>query len=172
MAAHPVTDAERDRVRQLHAAGRGRNEIALELDRSAGIVSKIAKQLGLSFDRAVTRAATAAKVADAKAKRARLMHDLLADAEQLRRQLFAPCKVHAFGGKDNTYNEAALERPPFRDQRDIVQAVSVAVNASLRLDLHDGDAGADEARSMIGALAAGLQVAYEQMQSAPDDSGD
>jgi hypothetical protein len=172
MAARPITDTERDQVRQLHAAGRGRNEIALELDRSAGIITKIARELGLSFDRAATQAATAAKVADAKARRSRLMLDLLNDAEKLRQQLFAPCKVHAFGGKDNTFAQARLDRPPFRDQRDIVQAVSVAVNASLRLDLHDGDPGVEEARSMIGALAAGLQVAYEQMQGAPDDSAD
>lgn len=168
----PLTQAERDRIRDLHAQGRSRNDIATEIGRGVASVSRAAKAMGLSFDRAATKTATVAKVADAKAKRAALMNSLLDDAERLRQQLWAPTTIYSFGGKDNTYNSREVERPPFRDQRDIVQAVNTALGASLRLDLHDGDAGADEARSMIGALAAGLQVAYEQMQGAPDDSGD
>lgn len=66
-------------------------------------VSKIAKELGLSFNREATAAATEAKVIDAKARRAQLMHDLLDDAERLRQQLFALATLHSFGGKDHTY---------------------------------------------------------------------
>jgi hypothetical protein len=169
MANRPLTTEDTDRVRELHAQGLTRNAIAIEIGRSAGTVTKLARELGLSFDRAATQAATAAKVADARARRATLMHELLVDAEQLRRQLFAPCKVHAFGGKDNTYNEADLERPPFRDQRDIVQAVSVAVNTSLRLDQHDGDGSIEQVGSLLGSLFDTLRDRHPESAAADDD---
>lgn len=139
MAARPITDEDRRRVRSLHAAGRNRNQIAKELGRSGSTVSKIAAELGLSFNREATAAATEAKVIDAKARRAQLMHDLLDDAERLRAQLFSETTIHSFGGKENTYNSKKVPRPLFSDQRNIVQAVSTAISASLRLDVHDSD---------------------------------
>lgn len=173
---NPVTDEDREQVRALHAAGLGRNEIAREIGRSGETVSKIAKALGLSFERGPeVAAATAAKVADAKARRAQLMHELLDDAERLRVQLFAPTTIHSFGGKENTYNSKDVDQPLFRDQRDIIQSVSTAITASIRLDQHDADTGADGAKSMLGALAAGLQVAYDQLQQdegEPNAGGD
>lgn len=139
MAAKPITDEERGRVRDLHTAGRNRNQIARELGRSGSTISKIAADLGLSFDRTTVKAATEARVADAKARRAQLMHELLDDAERLRSQLFAPTTIHSFGGKDHTYNSRSVDQPLFRDQRDIMQATNTAIAASLRLDLHDAD---------------------------------
>lgn len=167
-----VTSADRGAVRRLHAAGKGRNEIAREIGRSVATVTKLATELGLTFDRAATADATAARQADARARRTALALALLDDAEQLRAQLFAPCTVHAFGGRDNTYNEAHLDRPPHRDQRDIVHAVHTAVAASLRLDERDADAGAEGARSMLGDLAAKLGAAWrgEQPAEPADDA--
>lgn len=139
MAAAPVTDEDRQRVAELHAEGLNRNAIAREIGRSGSTVSKIAVELGLSFDRTAVKAATEARVADAKARRAALMNELLDDAEKLRQQLFAPTTIHSFGGKDHTYNSRSVDQPLFKDQRDIVQAVNTAISASLRLDLHDAD---------------------------------
>jgi hypothetical protein len=139
LSPNPITDEDRRRVHELHAAGRARNQIAKEIGRSGSTVSKIAAELGLSFNREAARAATEARVADAKARRAELMHALLDDAERLRQQLFAPTVIHSFGGKENTYSEKPVDQPLFRDQRDIVQAVNTAIAASLRLDLHDAD---------------------------------
>lgn len=139
MAAKPITDEERHRVRELHAAGLNRNAIAKELGRSGSTISKIAERLGLSFDRTAVKAATEARVADAKARRAQLMNELLDDAERLRSQLFAPTTIHSFGGKDHTYNSRSVDQPLFKDQRDIMQATNTAITASLRLDLHDTD---------------------------------
>lgn len=176
MAPGPLTDDERQRIRDLHAAGLGRNAIAEELSRSGSTISKAAADMDLSFERGEEVAsATAAKVADAKARRALLMHELLDDAEKLRGQLFAPTTIHSFGGKENTYNSQNVEQPLFRDQRDIMQSVSTAITASIRLDQHDADGGADGAKSMLGALAAGLQVAYDRLQQdegEPDAGGD
>ncbi|WP_460393983.1 helix-turn-helix domain-containing protein [Actinophytocola sediminis] len=169
MAARPITDEDRRRVRSLHAAGRNRNQIAKELGRSGSTVSKIAAELGLSFNREAAKAATEARVADAKARRADLMHALLDDAERLRCQLFAPTTIHSFGGKDNTYASRDVTQPLFRDQRDIMQSVSTAITSSLRIDDHDTDSGAEGAKSMIGTLFGALQGAYDQMQDTPDD---
>lgn len=177
MTPGPITDDERRRIRDLHATGLGRNDIARELGRSGATISKTAAELGLSFERGhEVEAATAAKVSDAKARRADLMHRYLDETAKLLDQLWAPTTIHAFGGRDNSYNSKPVDRPLFRDQRDIMQAASVATNASLRLDQHDADTGADGAKSMLGALAAGLQVAYDQLQQEdegePDAGGD
>lgn len=139
MPHEPITDAERQQIANLHGAGESRNQIAKIVGRSTGVVSKVADQLGLKFDRSVTAAATEAVMADAKAKRAKLAAALLDDAERLRLQLFAPCTVHSFGGKDNTFAEAPVERPPFRDQRDIMAAANTALMAALKLEQHDAD---------------------------------
>ncbi|MFF4738793.1 helix-turn-helix domain-containing protein [Streptomyces sp. NPDC001262] len=73
--AAPITGADRERVRQLHAAGKSRNQIARETKRSAATVSKIAAQEGLGFSGgARVAAATEARRADAAARR-----ELLAD---------------------------------------------------------------------------------------------
>jgi hypothetical protein len=167
-----VTDAERDQVRQLHARGLGRNAIATELGRSAGTITTIAKQLGLSFDRATTRAATEAKVADAKARRAALALNLLGDAERLREQLWQPHEYIDHGGKDFVRVTWTQPEPTPTDKLRLVQAATMAAEKSMRLEQHDNDGGADAARSMLGQLAAGLQAAYDAMtEDGPGASG-
>lgn len=138
-AGRPITDAERTRLAELHAQGLSRNEIARDLGRAQSTVSKLAAEAGLSFDRARTRAATEAKMLDAKARRAQLAVDLLADAERMRLQLWAPTTIYNFGGKENTYNERPVDQPPFRDQRDIVHAVGLLVDKHVRLTEVDAD---------------------------------
>ena len=137
--ARPITDEDRRRVRELHAAGKGRNAIARELRRSGQTVSKLAGELGLSFDRSETVAATEARKADAAALRAEEMLGALAAAKRLREELFAPCKAFNFGGKENTYNEVLLDQPTFEQQQKIAQSWALMVDKSMRLDLHDSD---------------------------------
>ncbi|MFC8095357.1 hypothetical protein [Streptomyces sp. NPDC057301] len=73
--AEPITDRDREQVRRLHAEGQSRNQIARSIGRSAASVSKIARELGLTFaGGARVAAATEARRADAAARR-----DLLAD---------------------------------------------------------------------------------------------
>lgn len=133
-----VTQQDHDDVKRLHAEGLSRNEIMRRTGRSGRTVSRIADEHGLSFERGeMVRAATEAKKIDAKAKRAALADKLLDDAERLRLQLWLPAHVYNFGGKENTYEEATIDRPTFADQRNIIQAISVAANASLKLDEYD-----------------------------------
>jgi hypothetical protein len=165
----PVTEQDKRRVRELHARNLSRNAIAREMGRSGRTVSRIADELGLSFDRAPTVTATEARKADAKALRAALTLDYLRDAQRLRQQLWEPHIAYNFGGRDNTYEQHRFPEPPTDAKLKLVQASTLASDRSMKLELHDADHGAEGARSMLGALAAGLQVAYEQMQ--PDDAG-
>lgn len=164
MAKGPVTDAERERVRQLHAQGLGRNEIAAELGRSAGTITNIAKALGLSFDRTATAAATEARQADLAALRTQLAYNLTNDAIRLRQQLWQPAIVYNFGGKDNTYAQRQLPEPPARDKRDLMLTAATAIDRSLKLAPPRDDA-AEEARSMVGQLMAGLAQVYREQQA-------
>ncbi|MFH8345026.1 helix-turn-helix domain-containing protein [Streptomyces sp. NPDC018045] len=163
----PITDADRNQVRRLHAAGKTRNQIAREIGRSGSTVSKIARDLNLSFERGPeVIAATEARRIDLAARRQQLAEMLHQDAERLRAQLWEPCTIGAFGGKDNQWSEVTLDRPQFSDQRQILAATSIAVDRSLRLAPAEGGEGADQVRSMLGTLGDVLTGAFA------DDEGD
>ncbi|MCM2420296.1 helix-turn-helix domain-containing protein [Streptomyces sp. RKAG293] len=168
----PITDAERTRVRALHAAGRARNDIARELGRSGSTVSKIAREEGLSFARGPeVVAATDARRLDLAARRQQLAEALHEDAERLRAQLWAPCTIGAFGGKDNEWAQVDLDRPPFADQRQILAATSIAVDKSLKLAPSEGGEGAEDVRSMLGTLGEVLADAFADDEQGADDGG-
>ena len=158
----PISDDERRRIRELHAAGMSRNAIARSIGRSYAGVTRVCQEMGLDFDRSKTAVAVESAQIDAKARRLQLQMDLLEDAGKLRAQLWEPTELHAFGGKDNTHNSVLLEEPVFRDKRDIMGAASMAVTAALRLDSHD-TGGSESAKSVIAALAAGLGVVADQL---------
>lgn len=163
-AARPWTTDDDARLRELHAAEASVRTIALELERSRTATARRLAHLGLSAaDRTRTAAATAARVTDARARRATLRDDLLADAERMRRQLFAPTKVFNFGGKDNTYEERRVDQPPFADQLKIAQAVSTLVGTLERLEKLDADAGVQDAVGMLDGIAAAITAAADML---------
>lgn len=153
MPGAPVTEHDRAEVRRLHAEGCARNEIARRIGRSGRTVSRIAAELGLSFDRALTVAATEAKKADAKALRAEEMMAALRDARRVREQLFAPAKIMNFGGRDNTYNERDIPEPTFEQKRSIAQTWGLLIERSIRLDQHDGG---DQGLAAVDAWLRGM----------------
>ncbi|MFI1018014.1 helix-turn-helix domain-containing protein [Streptomyces sp. NPDC020965] len=76
--ADPITDADREAVRTLHAEGKSRNAIARETGRSAATVSKIAAAEGLAFSGgARVAAATEARRSDATVRRQQLADNAL-----------------------------------------------------------------------------------------------
>ncbi|MFI6909895.1 helix-turn-helix domain-containing protein [Nonomuraea sp. NPDC050394] len=162
----PLTDTERQQIRDLHHQGLGCNAIARELGRDRSTISRAAADMGITFDRKQTRQATAARAADNAATRAQLASDLLADAVRLRKQLWEPCTIHSFGGRDNSYNCMDVDEPPFRDKRDIMGTAGMAIDKALRLTDYDANSGASEARSMLSAIAEALEVAAQHL---PDD---
>lgn len=83
--AKPLSETDRQRIKALHAEGLSRNGIAREVGCSAGTVSNVCKEFGLSFDRSITENATRAKVIDNKAVRAAIASDTLAATQDLTR---------------------------------------------------------------------------------------
>ena len=149
-------------------AGGKRNEIAREHHVSVSTVSRIAQQEGLgdAFDRSQTENATRAMQIDNKARRAGISARLLDKAEQCLDLMDEPYLVHSFGGKDNTYNEHLLDRPPSTDMRNFMTTAAVAIDKHAVLEKLDSDQGAAGARSMLLNLSAALNVAAEQINDA------
>jgi hypothetical protein len=164
-----LTPAERDRIRQLHGQGLSRNAIATEIGRGVATVSRVAKDLGLSFDRSATQAATQAKVADAKARRAQLMQDLLHDAHKLRSQMWQQCEYIDHGGKDFVEARWWQPEPTPADKLKLMQAARAALDGSLRLDAHDGDGSIEQVGSLLGSLFDTLRDRHPESAAADDD---
>lgn len=165
----PITDDERRRVRDLHTAGLSRNDIAKELGRSGSTISKIADDLGLSFDRSAVKAATEAKVADARARRAALMLNLLSDAGRLREQLWVETTYIDHGGKEFVEAKWTQPEPTPMDKLKLMQAATSALNASLRLDEHDGDGSTETVGSLLGSLFDNLTAKHAAEPSSDGD---
>lgn len=167
----PITDKERAAVRRLHAAGKTRNHIARELKRSPSTVSKLATEMGLSFDRAGEVAvATENKRAQLADRRAVLALDLQSDAEKLRAQLWKSCTIGEFAGKDGDWHTADLDQPRFVDQRQIISAAATAIQQSLRLAPADGGSDGDAIKSMLGTLGDALTRAARDDDEQPADA--
>lgn len=141
-------------------AGKTRNDIARQHGVSPSTVSKIASSNGLKFDRTQTAAATRAKKADNAARRAQLSALLLEDAHRLRAQLWQPCTIGAFGGRDNVWTDTQLPEPTFSDKRAILASVHTAVRDHLDLERIDTDNGANEIGSLLGSLFDTLQARH------------
>ncbi|MGW8365088.1 helix-turn-helix domain-containing protein [Streptomyces wedmorensis] len=129
----PVGEADEEAVRQLHAEGLGRNEIARRIGRGTRTVSVIAARLGLIFDVTMPEEATRHRVAQLAEKRAILTDALTDDALQLTARMWEPAVVCNIGGKDNEYTEQPVPEPPAADKRALMAAATAAAAQSLRL---------------------------------------
>ncbi|MDF3280473.1 helix-turn-helix domain-containing protein [Gordonia sp. N1V] len=129
----PWTDAERDRIRELHAEGRTLHSIAKELGRSKEGVSRHAKAMGLSWDRSQTAKAAEANHVDNKARRATIETTLLEKVVGLLTEIDGPEEVYGFGGADYVFNSRQLDHMTPRSKKDLMQAVSSALVAANRL---------------------------------------
>jgi hypothetical protein len=129
----PLNEAEIQRIRELHAQGKGRNEIGRIIGRSQRTISVYAARMHLEFDRTMTEAATRARKADLEERRVILAEALQGDAERLTEQLWQKAKVFNFGGKDNTFEEREVDEPPFDAKKNIMAAAGIAIEKSLKL---------------------------------------
>ncbi|WP_431892678.1 helix-turn-helix domain-containing protein [Micromonospora haikouensis] len=166
-APRPVTQDDYNRVRELHAQGLSRNEIARQLRRSGKTISHIATELGLSFERSgATAKATEAKKADGAARRAQLQLDALEAAQKLMGQMFAPALVYNFGGKENDYNSTTLDEPPFADKRNIATAIQALAGTALKLAEYDKATGNEDEKGMLLELRDQLRAARDGARAA------
>ncbi|MEE4540976.1 helix-turn-helix domain-containing protein [Streptomyces sp. V4-01] len=174
MPANLVTDDEREQIRDLHAQGLGRNEIARAIGRGTRTVSVQASKMGLVFDNAeMTDAATRVRKAQLAARRMDLAEALQEDAERLTEQMWEPAFVFNFGGKDNTFEKRPVDEPPADAKKSLMSAAGMAIDRSLKLVPSEETAAEDEAKSMLGQLMVGLKVAYDQakQEEAGEEAG-
>lgn len=156
-ASAKLTDAERKNILRLHGQGVTRNDIARRVNRSPGSVSKVVAFAGLTFARsAEVAAATEARRQDLEALRVETAYNYAVDAERLREQMWEPTTVYAFGGKENTYSEHAVEEPPAADKRALATASVALTDRSLKLVPPTTGDGEEEGRALITNLVSGL----------------
>jgi len=166
--AAPLTTDEHARIRAMHAAGHSLGQIAAELGRSKSTVSKFAREQNLTWGNARTAAATEAKVATNRDKRAALETRFLDEAALLLDALHTPHTAFNFGGKDNTYEEHELPEPDVQSKRTLIQAAGTAVDKAVKLaEVDKAGAGAEAGKSMIGAMFAALRVT--NLPDTPED---
>lgn len=154
-----ITGQERADIVAMIERGMTRNDIQRATRRSGSTISGIAKAEGLTFGRRdEIRAATAARTADNRAKRAEISAKLLAKADALLDEMDGPFLAFNIGGKDNVYTEHPLDAAPSGDKRNLMQAASTALGRHIDLERHDVDEAAGDARSMLAELGKALGV--------------
>lgn len=167
----PITETDRRAVRRHHAAGMTRNAIAKKLKRSPSTVSNIAKEQGLSFDRAAEVAtATAVRTADLAARRAEFAIVLQDVAEREVGRMTQPHLYFEWGGAMHTYAERMQPEPTPSDRRTMMATAGAAMDRSLKLVPPRDDTGG-KSRSIIGDLMAGLRRDYDARHTPTDEDG-
>lgn len=150
-APKPLTRAEKQRIRDLHAEGLSRNAIAKDLGRSAGAVSAFCQNEGLTFPSSVKAQFVEAaemsvreRAAAAHAKQLTVVHILLDDFIDGSRNREWKTKLKGAGGSEH---EATLDFIPSTDKRDEMSAIKSAT-AALK-DLAPTENPADEAAMSV-----------------------
>ena len=161
-----LTATQRLTICELADEGLSVREVAARLGVAPSTITRTARRMGLSFDRSATERATAARVADAKARRAETAARLLDLVNTELDRLHRPYRVHAFvGGQDAGYLEHVLPQPDAAARLAIVRAAGVLADKHLKLAGFDGDdSGLEHTRSVLGSLYEGLKRAYPDMR--------
>lgn len=172
---HGLTPDELDRIKAGHAAGKSCNAIARELGRSPSSVSKYARDLGLSWADKRPQAATAAKQADNRARRAALVSRLYDRAERIMDRLEAP--HFKLVGMDKSGNAVTTlidpDAIPGTEERALTGMAVNTLVAAARLEAVDAaHTGQGEARGILGALDTALQAAYGQLSHTSTPTAD
>ena len=161
-------DPKRALLRKLHGQEKSVRAIADELGISRSTVSRWAKEEGLAFDRARTAQAVAAHSIDLAAGRQRLAEKMLHRAEQLLDSLDGKYLVYSFGGRDNTYSEHTLDKPPVEVIRNAVTTAGITFDKLTRIVERDPDVTGAE--SAVRALQAGLDAAAAVLRNQPEET--
>jgi transposase-like protein len=151
----PLTEQDRARILELHAQGMSRNDIAREVGRAAASVTKVVHEAGGTFDRAATKAATAAKQADATERKAAARLAELEILELMQKQVldvFHGRKKHKTKIRAGMGAEEVVELDfiPAGELQQLGNARSSTTTIITRLD---ENAGEQAARSLLGGLA-------------------
>lgn len=156
-----LTDTEKARIAELHAAGKGRNDIARDLERSGDTIHRYCKKVGLLFDRTSTKAATEARKLDNAAIRQEAQTIELAIMRHMQDEVRAvqlgtqkhKTMIRSSGGAEV---EASLSFVPPGDYQKLSNSRSSASTIIKNLALMDAGAGTEEDRQMLLAINAAL----------------
>lgn len=106
-----------------------------------GTVHTIAKEIDADMaDRSATENATKACRASMAAQRAELAQMVLDRARRALEDMDSPHTAFNFGGKDNTYNEKDMDKPPTADQRNLAIICATLIDKHKILDTYDAAA--------------------------------
>lgn len=147
-----------ERARELFDEGMSCNGIAKELDVAASTISNWAKAEGLSFDRKQTAKAVAAHRIDRAAARADIIDRLYQRSQKVLARLEADTYVYYVAVPGEGTERVEDDDPPAIDEKNLASAIGIYLDKASRLELVDGDAGEDAARSMLAELGAFLGV--------------
>ncbi|MDQ1053184.1 hypothetical protein QE394_001112 [Arthrobacter sp. SORGH_AS 212] len=153
------TQADRDTVLKLHAQGKGRNDIVRETGFSTAWVSNTVRDAGMSFARGErVKAATEAKQADNKARRAALVGRMYDRAEFILNRLEAPTFDALVPTGPGIQSARELTFVPAGEERNLATSVAVYLDKAMLLEKVDAVPERSEAQSMLGRLAEQLGV--------------
>ena len=162
------SSSKRAQLRSFQSKGLSASAIARELGVAKSTISRWAKADGISFDRSKTAEATAAKSIDLAAARTRLAEKMAHRAEQLLDSLDGKYLVYNFGGKDNTYSEHTLDKPPVEVVRNAVTTAGITFDKLSRIVERDPDVSG--AQSVVASLEAGILAAAAVLRSPETES--
>lgn len=153
------------RARRLFDEGLSCRAIARELGVSPSTVSAWAKGEGLSFPRAAqTRAASVARQFDMAEARMRLVQRMSEAAFDVMDRINQPYLVYAFGGRDNTYAEHMLDRPPIEAVRSAVMTAAVVFDRLTKAIEKDPTSnGVVDAESVLDRIEASMGAEFDAL---------
>lgn len=155
-----ISEDQKAQVLALHAEGLARNEIARRVHISAGSVTNICRDAGLTFDRSETKQATEARAVDLAAGRIRLAEKMLAASEGMLDVIDGPYEVYNFGGKDNTFESRVLDSAPVEVRRNIITTAGITFDKLTRI-VEKSDTGLEQAVGVLDTLAEGFRAAAD-----------
>ncbi|MEU6651289.1 hypothetical protein ABZ904_18050 [Streptomyces sp. NPDC046900] len=165
--ARTFSAEDEETLRQLHADGVSRNEIARQMGWAVGTVTNHARRLGLNFDREAVRAATDARQIDLRAMRQREIEGALELAQEARERALSQYELTGFDHLGTPVSRI-LRRPPAREFKDFTTAHSSAMTTVTKLEAVDKESGVDTAKGALGSLGAVLTALYGQPEVSDD----
>lgn len=160
----PISPEQRQHVLDLHAQGLPRNDIARQTGVSAGSVTNICRDAGLSFDRSATKQASEARSVDLAAGRIRLAEKMLAASEAMLDTIDDEYLVYNFGGSENTYREHLLESAPVEVKRNIITTAGITFDKLTRI-VERSDTGLEQAVGVLDTIARGFDAAADRLRA-------
>lgn len=156
--AIPLTDADLQQIRAMHGDGKSAAQIAASLGRSVSTVSRRAKRMGISFDRAQTAAATRAHQVDAAARRAAITGRLYTRAERIL-GILESGSFQVTGQSMDGIIVRELDFVPDGSELNLSRAIGQYLKTAADLEKVDTGSGSDHALSAIGQIGDALAAA-------------